>query len=658
MSLTAIPAALRRALPLVILSGAVFGLYVPSLNLPLVFDDAWSVSAVQHYTLADAFLRTGDFGYYRPLYWLGYMLAREMGACGPLALHVLCLLAHAANACLLYVFARACVVGQRLPVFMVALLYAAHPFAVQAVALPAGLNHVLAVMFALLAALCYVAWRRTGRRRWLATLLGFALCSVLGNEIGVVGGALAVAYELNREVRFWRWRGAQWGFLSWFGFGAVYAVAYFAIPKGESPPVSFALDDVLTRVGVALQMVVYPLTAPLALFAPYRSDAEALFGVAIAVVLLVGLGVIAWRSRWRGLWLSGVVIFSAGAAVLVARLTASYLVNAPRAFYLPLIGSAMMWSALALALGTYARERVVLPLAVTGALVALGVWHVRSQMEVYRMASAPVAQLARLAQVADGQQWIVLNLPEWVAPATHHFLPVKDGAIISAPYVSGAAFVRANAGVSREVSLWRLEEPHQELPYTYATTGAPLSLEALPDALQALNDVQLFRVAYSPDGPRGRWVGGVMPKPAASAPLAVFDAHLALHSAEIVPCQDGWMLTTRWQRLTPDADLPGTLSMFAQLYAPDGALLAQQDGALLDGLLPFHRLTPHQQVTDRRRLDAPIRTGEPHLLLGVYDYAAGRRLALSAMATYAQTTEDQALVLLPAAPNASSDSCR
>ncbi|MFN3706609.1 MAG: hypothetical protein ACK4WM_11530, partial [Thermoflexales bacterium] len=261
-------------------------LYWPSLSLPLSFDDAWSVRLVRDFTLVDLFTRTQNFGYYRPIYLAYYKLAALAGAHGPLLLHTLCIVTHAANALLLLKFIPAALGGRTIGLaFSAAFLFALNPFAVQAVALPAGLNHLLALLFIQLAALAYDRARQPmhayRRAAWWIGCLGLCVLAFLSNEIGLSVVGFVLAYEAVRlgHVRCWPLAAAH----AWpvIGLTAGYVVVYALIPKGAAPEFVFSVAGVLTRALTALQTLTYPLTL---LVAPLQLSAEA--GVLLASVLL------------------------------------------------------------------------------------------------------------------------------------------------------------------------------------------------------------------------------------------------------------------------------------------------------------------------------------------------------------------------------------
>ena len=76
---------------------------------------------------------------------------------------------------------------------------------------------------------------------------------------------------------------------------------------------------------------------------------------------------------------------------------------------------------------------------------------------------------------------------------------------------------------------------------------------------------------------------------------------------------------------------PGDLRGFVQLIAPDGSLVAQQDGIPGGGYAPSTGWTPGEPVADRRGLALPddLAPGDYTLIAGLYDAATGQRLPVT-----------------------------
>jgi len=621
-----------------VIAAVVLVVYGPGLQLPLAFDDAWSVRLVEGYTFADAFMRTENFGYYRPLYLLGYMLARAAGPAGPALLHTLCLAAHIANAALLSRLARALAgnpdAGMELAV---GLLYALNPFVFQAVALPAGLNHLLACLFTLGATLSYARARQSGRKRHWAMCLGLAVLAFLSNEIGVVAGGFCLVYEISRALRLRQWERNAWSFVAAAAPGIAYLLVYPLIPKGAPPEAVQTVADFVQRALYAAQMLAYPFAALAKLIVPDDTLAVVL---AACMTVAVCAAVVVARSRWRLLLLAGLLLFAGASVPPLARLSAGYLLNAPRALYVPLAGVAMVWAALALALAdTVARAgagRVMNLLSMpavravgVAVLCAPGAAHAGAQLALHLRVHAPITAIVETAlTMPPDQRMLALNMPEWVAPKARRFPVGSEGVIVMAPYVGGDDLVLSNVGQRREVRLAQFPTPFQsELAYVYQTWGERMDAGVLPAALTTA--ARVLWVRYLTDTLRADWVGGVEPPAVVEGGArATFGQTLQLVAHHIQPCRTGWILATRWRRLPgaqPDPST-ATLSMFAQVYDAGGNPIAQQDGALLSGLLAFDQMPAGLDVVDRRWLIGSPAVAPVTVFVGVYDYQTGQRL--------------------------------
>ncbi|MFN4293106.1 MAG: hypothetical protein ACK4JD_03150 [Thermoflexales bacterium] len=597
-------------------------LYWPSLSLPLSFDDAWSVRLVRDFTFVDLFTRTQNFGYYRPIYLAYYKLATLVGPYGPMLLHTLCIAAHAVNALLLLKFIPT-TLGRRTAglAFSAAFLFALNPFAVQAVALPAGLNHLLALLFIQLAVLAYARARQpasTYRRalRWVGCL-GLCALAFLSNEIGLSVVGFVLAYEAARlgQARCWPLAAAR----AWpvIGLAVGYVVVYSLIPKGAAPEFVFSIEGMLIRALTALQTLTYPLTW---LVAPLRLSAEV--SVLVASILLTVACLLALRNHESGALLAGALIFAASVALPVLRLATGYVQNAPRIFYVSSVGTAMLWAWLVRALSAqlgHSLDRAAMAAAIA-AIGLAGAWHAREHQSFLARANEPVSAIARAgAALAPDETLLAINAPEWVAPPRRRFPMFHEGAIVLADYVTGSDLVLANTGLIRGVQLAQLALPHDPTrPYAFQPFGDLL------DFAQLHNAALVLQTHYRPDGPRTAWIGGATAQQHAQVEVS-FAGGLALVRHDIQPCREGWVASLQWRGASSARELTPTLSAFVQVLDANGAKLTQNDGAPLDGLLLFTQMPRDRDIVDRRMLTAPGAVGAT-LYIGLYDYTTGERL--------------------------------
>jgi len=611
-------------------------LYLPSLSLPLSFDDAWSVRLVGDYSVTDLFTRTYNFGYYRPLYLAYYWLASLAGAQGPTLLHVLCIAAHVINTLLSYRVAHA-MLGDSVhatPIALgTALLFACNPLSVQAVALPAGLNHLIALIFLQLAVLSYAIQTPPltpplkGRGIWLTAI--FSLIAFLANEVALCVPGLLLACEVARVVQGEPITRRSWRFVLIGILATVYALIYVLIPKGESPVFILTLDGIVQRTLIAAQTLAYPLVW---LFSPVELSGVAAVVVSVAIVALAM--VYAWRTA-RVAIAAGLVLFLMAVVLPILRLPTDYVENAQRVFYVASLGSSLVWAGLAVSMGTALATRFPnLPARafniVCAVAVALpGVIYTQDTQRFYARASEPVRVIASNgAQLQPNETLLALNVPEWVSVSQRRFPLFIEGAILMADYVDGRDLVLSNTAADRRVSLQRFQLPYQpELRYAFQTFGQDVS--PAPAPLSITTAARVLNTIYTPDSPQTDWLGGATTMRSESIEV-MFGDSLALAQHHVLPCRDGWVIALQWRRspLTPqgESEVPRTLSAFAQAFDTQGGLLGQKDGAPVGGLLQFADLPSDADIVDRRIITTTSTALPGALYVGIYDFTSGARL--------------------------------
>lgn len=444
----------------------------------------------------------------------------------------------------------------------------------------------------------------------------------------------------------------------------VYFAVYGLIPKGTAPEymplTASSSDDIARRLLYASQPLVYPVSVllrpmPFGDTFPIREDALQLDYVAWAAILLpLLLALLTWFTRRRYLMLLGLGLYLLGIAPAVLRLSVDYVHHAPRVYYAALPGAALLWAAFIAVVvdlhdGNRNTEQKPAQLALTPSLPTWGVYgilagligligfiHAREQIALHVRASAPVlAVAARAAQLPPASRILALDLPEWVSPPFRRFPLGAEIAQLSASYVKPSDFALANTG--RAVTVNTVSPSlsfRPTLPYDHKVIGPEIEVAGL--AAQVGQYEAVLWTRYLSDSLRTDWLGGVeATRDQREAGFQLADA-LDMR-VNLTPCDQGWLLETRWRRLSPTgAALAPTLSVFAQVLGSNEAKLVQADGALIGGLLPLQALpSPDKTVLDRRILALPPSSSANRspsdiytLALGVYDYTNGARLAL------------------------------
>jgi Tfp pilus assembly protein PilF len=319
--------------------------------------------------------------YYRPLVTLSYLADRAVFGLDSfvghhltvVVLHALCTLGVARLAQRL--------LGEPIPATAAAVLFAVHPVHVESVAQISGRSDPLALALMLPALLLALRARdrdSPGSALASAALFGVA---VLAKEVAfsvlVLVPALLVWAPGRRIER--RLSGV---------LAAGYASALvgvlglrFAAGVGSAPLRDQALTEAATRVvraiGYYAKMAVLPV--PQAAFVPMEHTPHVLFGLA-SIVVLGGLGVVAWRRRgvpWLA-WVWFVVALAPALALVLVR--ASDQPVAERYLYVPSVGVVL---ALAWLMSRATAETRVSSRVAVGALCLLGAGATVSRGQVY-----------------------------------------------------------------------------------------------------------------------------------------------------------------------------------------------------------------------------------------------------------------------------------
>jgi tetratricopeptide (TPR) repeat protein len=332
------PPQLRRIAPYFAFVLAVFVAYGNVFNSPFVLDDRVLI-------LTNTFLRGWQYlpsiltsavtagggiagGFYRPLQIFIYFLIYQ--AVGPslFAFHVLNLILHAANACLLYRFG--CKLGfNARAMFLAVLLWALHPVQVEAVAYMSSTADMLYVFFSLIALLILLL-DFTPRKCML--VLPLFLLGMLSKEEAVMLPLLAMSCLYLLSERRFRAQTYTRTWPLWLG-AILYALAHrYLLSFGDYPfyPANLPYtSSILCRVYTALatlpeylSMLVWPTHLRF-----YRN----LFPVftlwhlptleGLAIVVLSGAQIMLARSRaaralsWGLLWFAAAHILHTGILV-------------------------------------------------------------------------------------------------------------------------------------------------------------------------------------------------------------------------------------------------------------------------------------------------------------------------------------------------------
>jgi hypothetical protein len=613
-------------------------LYWPTIRLPLIYDDLLHIRIAKGLDLANVWLPTGEFGFYRPLTFFPLILIKELFGYYPSELlHGINVIQHALNAALLVALSwrlwrnshRAVAAG---------LLFVLFPFSFQAVAVYGHNVHPATAGLLLLALHTYLSGIRAKRRAypwWIATVLVF-VASLLSHESAVLFGVFAALIHWNDREGFpgVDLRKPKSSFMvlgrqPWFAFlaaGVVYAVGYQFLDLSRAPQASFTGGASWYKFLYLGQGAAYPLTW-LGRWIPETEPA-------VTVLVLAGLAVMialtVWSARQKvnrlplllgwGWW--------ALASILIAlTLDTSYLLHGPRLLYLSSVGLAFLWPVLMEPI--FQIKRYGRPIWATGlvALLAVNWIFVRDRLNDYAQLTSSVEVVEEtLKGRPSGEGVVLVNLPQWLDDTDNYYQVGIDLVAMMGDYLFVEELITENLAVNHPASAILVPDLLRQPDYRYGIHEEPAG-EEISGNWAPLGG-HLFTTSYMDDGPESRYMGMIAPESEGEQSLATLGPYDLLEASASI-CDGVAELSTRWriaQGMNLNQPIRPTTSIFAQLLDGSGQIIDQRDGPLLDLPADLLNLKPGKIVIDVRELQATDVPPGP-LLIGVYDYADGTRYA-------------------------------
>ncbi len=666
--------------PFALIAAFAIAIYAYVLPLPFFRDDMVMLLWLREMPWGKLWVDATGFPYYRPLSFSTLKLSELVfGWPEPISLHVLNLALHAANSVMVallvlqtFEVSKTSKVSNRIAAISAGLLFAAYPFTYEIVPTTGPIFQLQAAFFGLGSALAYakfrsllVALRSTlhpPHSTWLWLSLALALLSTFTCEYGVIIPAFIVLVELMcwmkstaenaestgifqknawRPLRSLRSKELSPLPLAYFGFAALYLVAWVLVPKSRAElplilqGVTPALRDMPITALYYLQGLTYPLqTLAWPLVRATGMNAEMAVGL-IAIVTLAGIAAAFARAKRLPLLAFALAWFLIAITPMWPTLNADYTLNGPRLHYLPSIGTTMMWGSLVAILFSHRKgtkktcDLCILAVQILGVLV-LVVTLVQSLAFLYGMADVITigarltADVSRaIAATPPDEPTLVVNFPSWIGKRQTMFALGAEGISFLPGYSTLREMVLLNTrhADARDVNAVTFTNTVKEWKYDQRL-GPPLNWNKLLKAVRAARRV--WMVEYLPDTLRLSEAGSI--QSGAAQPEATFGERIGVRLMRYNMAADELRLELAWTTL---ATVDQQLTAFVHIYDPQGKLVAQQDSYPLLGLAPPW-LTQKDEVThDVRRIPLPAQLAAGHYVVGVgvYDLETGQRAA-------------------------------
>lgn len=601
---------------------------------PIWYGHAWGKSWWQ------TLLPTTDFQFYRPLSTLYvWLFMRADGTFAAPWLHRFQIGYHLINILLAYGISRRLALGRGTAV-AVAALFALYPFSYQAVAWAAP-NQPMAAVLQNSAWLAYLLARPLPElpapkrpSLWLALSLTFYLLALTVQESSAAVAVVPLLYEfllrlpvadgrsLLEMVKAPRRRG--WGMALLFPLaGVLYFIAWSLVPR-QGGITGLVVDG--RNLFYLLQGLIYPLIGRPAGY-PHDYEAAPVLILLLAVGLIAALLALArWRRRGRAAWF-GLAWAVVSILPALVGLRYAYISLAPRLFYAPALGVALLWGA-ALWPATRRQEAVWLKIGSVVVLLLIGlqsVWLLRNFAQLYQRGTNHLHEAtAALHEQGDGRL-LFLNFPDRFTLKREPY-PIGYWGLTLAPVVVGLdAFPpvligQSAASLSRSMP-WVGQAEREAGPYVVDMRGVIIQ----PDELAALAEdvTEVYVSGYLADGrfqlqPAGHYQTEALPPC-----LALFADVVCLHEVSASRQGNSYEITQVWSTAGP---LPPEWTIFTHLGVPGQPPLAQADGDAWRGALPLSVWPANRLIVDRRTVPVPEETADLGWRIGVYNWATGERV--------------------------------
>lgn len=474
---------LAFAVILVGLVAEVLVLYGPALRFSFLLDDSYDLVIVRQTSYRELLLRPlPGFSYYRPLSFALYKLVHDLwGGTEPWHYHLLSVSLHALNTLLLALLIRK--VAGLVAAALSASLFAAFPFAYQAVQIACSLPHLL-VTSAMLGTL--VLWESgmeqpgCTRRLLRCSATAMALAAPGFHETGVLTGTLVILWTALRSRVGWRQvLSAQSGWLSvvLLGNGIYLALWFWGFDKPGSRPVT--LLDRLENLVFWSQAVAYPLTRQLTTLLDIDWLARHSWQVVIGTALIGGTVALITHALGTQLRLAlgtlgfGLLTFLPAMLFLPYH---GYVEDGPRLLYPAAPAIAAFWGLLPRAGWHWRRARW---LGVSFGILVIVVTLIQSIVFIQRRNElgllASHAQETVVATARANPHWplVVVNAPAWLA--LHHYeYPLGHFGMNAQPeYLGFEALLEARLGWRQPVQSLVVGSPPAREWYTSGPHGQP-----------------------------------------------------------------------------------------------------------------------------------------------------------------------------------------
>lgn len=621
-------------------------LYWPTLQLPLVYDTILHTQLADDLNWLSVWRPSEKFGFYRPLVFAPLLLIHQLFNGYPAALlHGLNIAQHALNALLLTWLVWRLWADYRLALVS-GLLFATYPFAYQATIVYGNNAYLTVTGVVLLGLHAYVRMISSEKLKvksetstshlslftshlLLLTLFAFFV-GVLIHETAILLIPLCILLTLIHNSQF-KIHNSQFPTLLILSAALIlYLIVYLFLPRGGGPLLDYGGNDLWPKLLIFMQAAAYPFVW----LAHRLPDISAQIIVVGGFLLTAAASAtVAWfRPSLQRPLLFGWGWWLAGSLLVGTALPTYYIADGARLLYFGGVGVALVWAAVLTApfVDLHHNNPQVWQLLSSLGLIFILITSLRFIQGIihnYTIASEPLETIERVMAEREPdnsaeEAVVMVNFPQWVSPPRNTYATGNEWSPIMGDHLFMSELLRINLGTEYKVYNLTVPSLLTDTNYNYGVVGAR-TVPAVPLDPE-VGRYYVFISRYGDDAITTDYTGQIVQHviPAVAQPRLAIIGQYDLLDATAVHC--GAEVHTQLTLIPNGQTALSTVSLFVQVLATDGRLLAQADGPPL-GLAP-EQIETHfsTQLIDQRTLT--FTEGEAaQLLVGLYDYTTGDR---------------------------------
>jgi hypothetical protein len=237
-------------------------------------------------------------------------------------------------------------------------------------------------------------------------------------------------------------------------------------------------------------------------------------------------------------------------------------------------------------------------------------------------ALSPLRVLSQTVLEHPAERQLIVNAPNWVAPAQADYALGHEGVEVMPAYVTPQLLAWTNTGIRASVDGAAFPNVFPQLDGLYFDAWGPAQdWESMAALAPGYDRVWLWEYGDATSALRevGAVSTGGLDPPANY--LASFDGRVWLASASVEMSSGVARVELTWHSTAEAGE-----DVFAHVLACDGAVLGQRDGAALGGVYPLWLWPPSVTVVDVRHIPLARQPGGCYRVeIGLFDPADGAR---------------------------------